>query len=456
MDICIYNRLESLFQVRGYGDVVMKVKTFPKGIHPKDQKSATRDKAFEDAPRAELIVLPLQQSAGVASEPLVKVRDTVLAGQKIAEAGAFISAPLHTPVSGTVKAIQLRPHHMGLKLMSIVIQPDEEQQWVELKPGPKDPDPEYIRNAVREAGIVGLGGAAFPTGVKIAPPPEMKVDTVIINGCECEPYLTVDHRQMVENASAIVDGLALMVKAVGATRGMIGVEDNKPEAIEAIKKATAETDFKVVVLETKYPQGAEKQLIHAALGREVPSGALPGHVGVLVQNVGTAAAVSAAVREGRPLIRRAVTVSGSGIKEPKNLVVDIGTPVKDLVEYCGGLSDGAAKVIIGGPMMGVAVTSLDIPVVKATSGVIALSRDELTEMDYQPCIKCARCVEVCPMGLMPNRLSVMSEIQVWDEMKGEHLFDCVECGSCSFVCPSNRPLVQQIRLGKYELKKDRT
>ena len=433
-----------------------KLKTFPKGVHPKDQKNATRDKALVEAPRAELIVLPLQQSAGVPAEPLVKVRDTVLTGQKIAETGALISASLHTPVSGTVKAIELRPHHTGLKLMSIVIQPDEEQQCVELTPGPDDPDPEYIRNAVREAGIVGLGGAAFPTRVKISPPPEMKVDTVIINGCECEPYLTVDHRQMVENAGAIVDGLKLLVKAVGAKRGIVGVEDNKPEAVEAVRKATAGTDFEVVVLETKYPQGAEKQLIHAALGREVPSGALPGHVGVLVQNVGTAAAISAAVREGRPLIRRAVTVGGSGIHEPKNLVVDIGTSIKDLVEYCGGLTDGAAKVIIGGPMMGATVASLDVPVVKATSGVIALSRDELTEMDYQPCIKCGRCVEACPMGLMPNRLSVMSEILIWDEMKDEHVFDCVECGSCSFVCPSKRPLVQQIRLGKYELKKDKT
>ncbi len=433
--------------------MALKVKTFPKGVHPKDRKDATRDKPLEEFGRPPLIVLPLQQSAGVASKPLVKKGDSVLAGEKIAEADAFISAPLHTPVSGTVKSIVPRMHHTGLKLMSIVMEPDEEQRWVELTPGPDDPDPEYIRKAVLEAGIVGLGGAAFPTSVKISPPPEMNIDTVIINGCECEPYLTVDHRQMVENSEAIVDGLKLLIKALGAGRGIIGIEDNKSEAIEAMRRATADTDFEVMTLQTKYPQGAEKQLIDALLGREVPSGALPGHVGVVVQNVSTAAAISAAVREGRPLTRRAVTISGSGISEPKNLLVDIGTPVKDLIDYCGGLTDEAAKVIIGGPMMGSAVASLDVPVVKATSGVIVLSRDELTEMDFQPCIKCGRCVEACPMGLMPNRLSVMSEVGIWDEMKDAHLFDCVECGCCSFVCPSNRPLVQQLRLAKYELKK---
>ncbi len=433
----------------------MKVKTFPKGVHPQDQKGATRQKPLEAAAVAKLITLPLQQSAGLPATPLVQVRDTVLAGQKIAESAGFISAPLHSPVSGTVKAIALRLHYTGLRLMSIVIAPDDEQKWVEMTRGPDNPDAEYIREAVREAGIVGLGGAAFPTRVKITPPAEMTIDTVIINGCECEPYLTVDDRLMVESADAIVDGLGLLLTAVGAAHGIIGIEDNKREAIESLTRAVLGTGISIVALQTKYPQGAEKQLIHAVLGREVPSGALPGHVGVLVQNVGTAAAVSAAVREGRPLTRRAVTVSGSGIAVPKNLQVDIGTPMRDLIECCGGLTEGVAKIIVGGPMMGVAVATLDAPVVKATSGVIALTRDELTEMAYRACIKCARCIEVCPMGLMPNRLSVMSEVQIWDEMKDEHLFDCVECGCCAYVCPANRPLVQQIRLGKYELKKNK-
>jgi electron transport complex protein RnfC len=434
----------------------LKVKTFPSGIHPREHKEATREKIITEAPIPDELVLPLQQSAGVACAPLVQVRDRVLAAQKIADTEALISAPLHSPVSGVIKAIEPRPHHTGLKIMSIVIAPDETQEWVELKPGPADPTPEQIREAVREAGIVGLGGAAFPTKVKISPPAEMKIDTIIINGCECEPYLTVDHRLMVESPGKIIDGLKLLVRTVGAERGIIGIEDNKPEAIAAISKEAEPAGFEVVILETKYPQGAEKQLIHAALGRQVPSGALPGHVGVLVQNVGTAAAISEAVREGQPLIRRAVTVSGSGIIEPKNLRVSIGTPVRNLVALCGGLKDAAAKIIVGGPMMGVALSSLDVPVVKATSGIIALSEEEASGPDAKACIKCGRCVEACPMGLMPSRLSVMTEIGIWDEMKNEHVFDCVECGSCTFVCPAARPIVQHIRLAKYELKKDKT
>ncbi len=434
----------------------MKVKTFPKGVHPKDRKEATRGKPIEDMRPPDLVILPLQQSAGVGSEPVVKKRDHVLAGQKIADSTAFISAPLHSPVSGTVKSIEPRPHHTGLKLMSIVIEPDKDQEWVEIADPPPDPTEQEIREMVRDAGIVGLGGAAFPTKVKISPPPEMNIDTVVINGCECEPYLTVDNRLMLEAPDRIIDGLKLLMKAVGAARGLIGVEDNKADAIAALSEPAGAAGFEVVRLETKYPQGAEKQLIHAALGREVPSGALPGHVGVLVQNVGTAVAISEAVREGKPLIARVVTVSGSGIVEPKNLRAVIGTPVKDLVEQCGGLAEGAAKVIIGGPMMGVAISSLDVPVVKATSGVIVLTLDEIGNADSEPCIKCARCVEACPMGLMPNRLSVMAEVGLLDELTDEHLFDCVECGSCSFICPANRPLVQQIRLGKYEIKKDKS
>lgn len=431
----------------------MQVKTFSRGVHPRDRKEATKGKAIVDAPVPEFIVLPLQQSAGVSCEPLVQVRDRVLAGRKIAESDAFVSAPIHSPVSGVVKAIEPRPHHSGLKLKSIVIVPDAEQEWVELKGLPGDPSPDEIREAVREAGIVGLGGAAFPTRVKIAPPPEMRIDTVILNGCECEPYLTVDHRLMVEEPERIIDGLKLLVKAVGAKDGLIGVENNKPEAIDALSAPAAAAGFRVVPLATKYPQGAEKQLIQAALGREVPSGQLPGHVGALVQNVGTALAVSEAVRDGMPLVKRVLTVGGQGIVEPKNVRALIGTPIKDLVSLCGGLADEAVKVIVGGPMMGTALSGLDVPVVKASSGVIALTAEEAERAAEEPCIKCGRCVEACPMGLMPNRLSVMAQVGIWGEMKDEHVFDCVECGCCSFICPANRRIVTHIRLGKYELKR---
>ncbi len=433
----------------------MKVKTFPRGVHPSDNKNRTADLAIVAAPIPKEIILPLQQHAGVICEPVVTVGDQVSLGQKIADSDAAISAPIHTPVSGKVKAIALRPHHSGIKQVSVVIEPLADQPSWEPKKPEHEPGVDEIRRLVREAGIVGLGGAVFPTQIKISPPPEAVIDSVIINGCECEPYLTVDHRLMIERPGEILDGLALLMKTVGAEAGYVGVEINKPDAIAAMSALAQPLGIEVVPLEVKYPQGAEKQLIHAILNREIASGSLPSSVGALVQNVGTAVAVSEAIRGGRPLISRAVTVSGSAVKDPKNLNVLIGTPISDLIEACSGLADSAAKVILGGPMMGVAVADLQAPVVKATSGVIALTESEVSGSEYQPCIKCGRCVEACPMTLMPNRLSALAEVSIWDEMEDESIFDCVECGSCSFVCPSKRPLVHHIRLGKYELMRER-
>lgn len=427
----------------------MKVKTFPRGIHAGDRKEATAQKPIEDAPLPGEIILPLQQHAGVVCEPLVQAGDAVLVFQKVADTDAPVAAPIHSPVSGTVKAVGARFHPGGLKMASIVITPDGSQAEAELVSPPANPGPDEIRKLVRAAGIVGLGGAAFPTQIKLTPPAETKIDSVIINGCECEPYLTVDHRLMVESPEAIIGGLKLILKAVGAAKGYVGIEVNKPDAIEALAGPAGAAGVEVVPLEAKYPQGAEKQLIKSLLNREVPSKGLPSAVGALVQNVGTAIAIYEAVSFGRPLTRKVVTVSGGGISEPKNLRVYIGTPIKEVIALCGGLVDGAAKVILGGPMMGVALSSLEAPVIKATSGILALSAAETELAETQPCIKCARCVEACPMGLMPNRLGAMVEAGIWDELSDESLFDCIECGSCVFVCPSNRPLVQNIRLGKY-------
>jgi Na+-translocating ferredoxin:NAD+ oxidoreductase subunit C len=428
----------------------MKVKTFSRGIHPAHRKEATERKPIEDAPVPGLIVLPLQQHAGVICRALVKAGDTVKTAQKIADTDSPVAAPIHSPVSGTVKAVEERPHHSGLKLLSVVIVPDGVQDVIEAAAVPPEPTPEDIRRLVREAGIVGLGGAAFPTQIKLTPPAGLKIDSVIINGSECEPYLTVDHRLMVEEPARIIDGLKLLMQAVGADSGFIGIEENKPDALRVMRDAAAADGIETVALEAKYPQGSEKQLIKSVLGREVSSGGLPSSVGALVQNVQTAIAVSAAVREGRPLTKRVVTVTGA-VRRPRNLRVFIGTPATELIEMCGGLEPDTAKIVMGGPMMGVALSSLEVPVVKGTSGIVALSKEQAEAAESHPCIKCARCIEACPMGLLPNRLGNLAEAGIWEEIEAESVFDCLECGACAYVCPAKRPLVQYIRLAKYQL-----
>jgi electron transport complex protein RnfC len=373
-------------------------------------------------------------------------------GDVVGVAEAFVSAPVHSSVSGKVVGLGEFPVAMGRMVPSVVIESDKQDAWTELK---EDPDylnraPDELRDKVRAAGIVGMGGAAFPTSVKLSPPKEKPIEMVILNGAECEPYLTADYRLMLEKPVEVIEGLKILMKILNVKKGFVGIENNKPDAVEKMKAAAAsEPDIDVCALEVKYPQGAEKMLIKAITGREVPpKGGLPMDVGVVVQNIGTALAVYEAARFGKPLVERVVTVTGEGIKEPKNLMVRVGTLVSELIEQCGGLKNGNGKIISGGPMMGFALGTLDVPVTKGTSGILVLP-DEIAHIDeHKPCIRCGRCIDVCPMYLMPSMLSVLSEAGFYEEAKEYNLFDCFECGTCTFVCPSKRPIVQFVRLAK--------
>ncbi len=343
------------------------MKTFKGGAHPPGYKEATAGKLIEEIPLPSEVVIPLTQHIGAPNKSLVAKADKVLAGQKIGEAEAFVSAPVHASVSGEVKAVEPRPHFSGIKMPSIVIEPDKEQKEARLEIPSEALEPNEIKMLVKEAGLVGLGGAAFPTHVKLSPPKEKPIDTVIINGCECESFLTCDYRQMLEEAHDLIDGAILIMKALAAKRALIAIEDNKLEAIKHLQKQLAGLpNVKVTVLPTKYPEGAEKMLINVILGREVPSGGLPMDVGALVQNVGTTIAISKAVRKGKPLTERVITVSGSAIREPRNLRVKIGTPVADIINNCGGFSREPEKIIVGGPMTGFAQFDLSVPIVKGT------------------------------------------------------------------------------------------
>jgi electron transport complex protein RnfC len=430
--------------------------TFDRGIHPQYHKELTAGKPVEQARLPQRIVVPLSQHIGAPAEAGVNIGDEVLRGQAIGKTTSFVSSPVHSSISGKVVAVSTFPNPVGRLVPSIVIESDGRDAAVEFHEHP-DYDSlsvDEIRGLIRDAGIVGLGGAAFPTNVKLSPPKEKPIDTVIINGAECEPYLTADHRLMVERAADLVQGLKILMKTLGVTEGFIGIEENKPDAIEKVTEAaSAVPGVSVVPLEIKYPQGAEKMLIKAIRGREVPSKGLPMDVGVVVQNVGTTIAVFEAVRYGKPLIERVVTITGEGIKEPKNLLVRIGTLMSDVIEQCGGLAEGAVKVISGGPMMGFAQWTLDVPVIKGTSGILVLSVDEyVSSDDYSACIRCGSCIDVCPMGLNPSMLSILSEKGFFEETKEYNIFDCFECGSCAFVCPAKRPMVQFMRLAKSQVK----
>lgn len=386
---------------------------------------------------------------------MVKAKEGVTAGQKIGEAGGFVSSPVHASISGTVTAIEARPHPIGRPVTSVVIEAgDEEGEPVPTEgiPDPLTATPEALKEAILGAGIVGMGGAAFPTHVKLSPPEGVSIDTVILNGCECEPYLTADHRVMLEWTDDVVYGLKVIMRILGVSTGVIAIEENKPDAVDVMRRAVQGDDgIRVDVLHERYPQGAEKTLINEVLNREVPSGGLPLHVGVVVQNVGTSATVARAVRDGTSLIERVVTVTGHGVKDPGNVLVRIGTPFGTIIDACGGMTEDAAKIVSGGPMMGIAQTSLDVPVVKGTSGILVLTEEECREHRASPCIRCGRCVDSCPMGLQPTRLERASERNRMDELEQLGAADCVECGCCAYVCPSHRPLVQWIRLGKAEV-----
>lgn len=435
--------------------MLLKPLTFKGGVHPPHNKHATEHIPVKKASVPEVVVIPLQQHIGAPCDPVVQVGDRVKLGQKIGEPKGFVSAPVHSSVSGKVIAIESRPHPGGGKVLSVVVQSDGLDTIDEsIKPkGELDElTADDIKGVMKEAGLVGMGGAAFPTHVKFSPPPEKKIDTIILNGAECEPYLTADHRLMLERPEDVVFGLRAMMKAMGVEKGYIGIEDNKPDAIKAmVEAAEGQEGIEVVALKTKYPQGAEKQLINACTGREVPSGGLPMDCGVIVNNVGTAAALAKAIKTGMPLVERIVTITGSGVKEPQNLLVRIGTTFKDVIEQCGGLTGNIGKIVQGGPMMGIAQYTTEVPVVKGTSGILVLREEDLGILPPMPCIKCARCVDACPIGLLPTRLEGYAEKGMLQEAEEYNVLDCIECGSCSFICPAKRPLVERIRLAKAQI-----
>ncbi len=413
----------------------------------------TSSSAIETLPPPDRVVIPLIQHIGAPCEPVIADEttlskgDKVDLGQKIGDTEAFVAAPVHASVSGEVVEIGEARLSDGRVVPAITIESDGEDRLSE-DIGPTGElanlSPGEIKDIIREAGIVGMGGAAFPAHVKYSPPEGATLDTIIINGCECEPFLTCDDRVMLEYPGEIVFGLEAILKATGAERGIIGIEANKPEAIEAMRTAVGDSGYEVVPLQVKYPEGAEKQLIKAITGREVPSGGLPLNVGVVVNNVATAVAIARAIKSGTPVYERVVTVSGDVVARPANLLVRVGTPIRALFEYCGGFTESPARILSGGPMMGQAIADLDIPVVKGTSGILALSDRVAAMEEEEPCIRCGRCVDVCPTYMMPLFAARYPD----EEALGYNPLDCIECGSCSYICPANQRLLPRIRLTK--------
>ncbi len=432
-------------------------KGFFGGIHPDYHKELASGEPVKVMPLPEQLIVYFSQNLGVPSKPVVEKGDEVKKGQVIAEAGGFVSTPVHSPTSGKIKSIGLHPSPVGTEMEAAVIIPDGEDEWAEGCDKERDISgftPDEIKNIVNNAGVVGMGGATFPTHVKLSPPEDKPIDILILNGAECEPYLASDHRLMLEKAEEILEGASLFARAINVDNIVVAIEKNKPDAIEKMKNLTAGRDrFRVEALGVIYPQGAEKQLIYAITGRKVPTGGLPMDAGALVQNVGTCFAAFEAARLNRPLIRRVVTVTGSGIKNPSNILARIGTTFRDIVDFCGGMTDDTAKVISGGPMMGIAQYSLDSAVGKGTSGIVLLKADEVAQFENNPCIRCGRCLAVCPMNLDPSAISIFAERMRYDETEEYCVMDCIECGSCAYVCPSKRPLVQHFKRAKAEIRK---
>ena len=430
----------------------MQLKTFRRGVHPDEYKNLTCRIPSINLPLPDEVFIPLQQHIGAPCEALVQKGDLVKTGQKIADSSAFVSSPIHSSITGVVAAVSNFPHPLGTKAPMIHIKREGDEVW-DLLETPENwqiATGDTLKKLVREAGIVGLGGAAFPTHVKMSPPPDKKVDHFILNGCECEPFLTCDHRSMLEETDRILTGMAIMMKMMGIENGIVGIEDNKGDAIAIMKSRvkTLDLNFKIQPLKVKYPQGAEKMLIAAALGRKVPAGGLPMDVGVVVNNIATALAVYEAVIDGKPLIQRMLTVTGDAINKPGNLVSRIGTPFQICVDACGGLKDETSQVFMGGPMMGLVQYDLQVPTLKATSGIVCMQSSQLKNTRHYPCIQCGTCVGVCPMNLVPTRLSRLAETGKYEDAREWGVFNCIECGSCAFVCPSGIPLVQWIRVGK--------
>jgi electron transport complex protein RnfC len=425
---------------------------FRGGARVAHQKHLTVGKPIECLPMPQKLYLHTRQHLGAPTQPVVEKGDQVKKGQVVARAQAFVSAPIHAPTSGTVAAVAEHPHPTLGKGTAIVLEPDGEDAWCDGLPEERDwasMDPEEIRGRVRDGGLVGLGGASFPTHVKLTPPSGTKIETVLINGAECEPYLTSDDAVMRSRPEDVIVGLEIILKAVGASESAIGIENNKPEALEALTTAAQRlTNCRVVALPSLYPQGAERSLIKAILNKWVPGGKLPMSVGVVVQNVNTTIGVADAVIRGLPLLDRVVTVSGLAVREPKHVRVPVGATWGDLLAFCGGTTNDLARLVMGGPMMGVAQNSLEIPVVKATSGLLALTKKDIAKPETGPCIRCGSCVEACPMGLAPLDFTIYCRERDWQSAKQARALECVECGSCEYSCPANRPLVASIRVLK--------
>ena len=436
----------------------MRLKTFSMGgVHPEENK-ITADKATVVAALPKQAIFPLGQHIGAPAKPVVSRGDKVKVGTLIAEAGGFVSAPIHSSVSGTVVKVDTGVDATGYRHPAIYINV-EGDEWEEsidrsdkLETLAEHPEltPEEIVSRIKEAGVTGMGGAGFPTFIKLCPPPGAKAECVILNGVECEPYITSDFRLMMEHADEILVGLDLLMKAAKVERGYIGIEDNKPEAIALFEKKTAaDPCVEIVALEKKYPQGGEKQLVDAVTGRQVPAPpAIPVNVGAIVQNVGTAYAVYQAVMKRKPLFERYTTVTGKKLSNPGNFLVRMGTPMRDLIEACGGMPEGENKVLAGGPMMGKSVVSTDVTVCKGTNSITILTDADAHRKPIQPCIRCAKCVSACPMGLEPYLLATLSSFKEWERLEAEQVTSCISCGSCQFTCPSHRPILDNILQGK--------
>ena len=427
------------------------------GVHPAENKLSASN-PIREAALPKQAVFSMFQHIGAPAKPLVKKGDVVKVGTVIAEAGGFVSAPVHSSVSGTVSKVDVVIDASGTRRQAIFVDVDGDEwepaidrspELVRLSDRP-ELDAATIINKVKEAGIAGLGGATFPCHVKLSPPPGSKAECVIINAVECEPYLTADHRLMLEHPEEILVGVSLIMKAVSVEKGYIGIENNKPDAIRLMtEKAQAYPNIEIVPLKVKYPQGGEKQLIDAVIGRQVPAPpAIPISVGAVVQNVGTAFAIYQAVMKNKPLVDRVITVTGKSVSSPSNLLARLGTPFQQLIDECGGLPEDTGKIIGGGPMMGKALLNLDVPMTKGSSGLLIMRQDEARRAEPDPCIRCAKCVSACPMGLEPYLLATLSDKQEWEMAEGNDVVSCIECGSCQFTCPSRRPLLDNIRVGK--------
>lgn len=434
----------------------MKALTFKGGLHPNDHKGDTKDCAVIDLKASEIMVFPLSQHIGAPCEPTVEVGQKVFAGEKIGDSGAFVSAPVHSSVSGTVKAIEPRLHPGGKMVMSVIIEND-----FEYKEHPDIYKREDISSLttkekldiIREAGLVGLGGATFPTHIKLNPPEDKNIDCLIINGAECEPYLTSDYRVMMETPALIFKGIELIKDILGVKKCYIGIENNKPEAISVMAtNAKSYPGTEIVPLKTKYPQGSEKHLIKAITGREVPSGKLPADVGVVVNNIDTCTSVYNALMYRRCVMTRVITVSGSGVKKPSNFRVRIGTPFKDVLTAAECDFESTKKVIMGGPMMGMAQYNLDVPTIKGTSALLAFTEEELSDRKTVNCVKCGDCVAHCPMGLTPALLNSYAKINDFEMLTKLNIMDCIECGICSYTCQCRNPITQNIKTAKAKMR----